>query len=430
MKRDAFITVFIILIAGVVAAWLFTGSDTPGSHAHDEHNNHAAHEGHGTHEEHAEDIVKGPHGGRLLEDGDFAVEVTIFETGIPPEFHVYAYQQQKPVAPDQLNLDIELKRLGGVVDRFSFNPEGDYLRGRGEVVEPHSFDVTVAADFEGRQYSWSYSSHEGRTQIPEAIASESGIKTETAGPETIHQTLSLTARVQADPDRLSQVRPRFPGMVQSVRRNLGDSVKAGDVLATVQSNESLQTYSVKAPIAGMIIKRDVQLGEATGDEPMFVIADLSNVWVELDLFSRDLAQVRVGQNVTVQSLDGQYRTRGVINWISPLAAHASQSVTARVPIDNAEGELRLGQFVRGMVEVADYPAPLAVKQSALQRFRDHQVVFARFGDTYEVRMLELGRGNRDWIEVLGGLVPGTEYVTANSYLIKADIEKSGASHDH
>jgi len=58
------------------------------------------------------------------------------------------------------------------------------------------------------------------------------------------------------------------------------------------------------------------------------------------------------------------------------------------------------------------------------------VVFARFGDTYEVRMLELGRGNRDWIEVLGGLVPGTEYVTANSYLIKADIEKSGASHDH
>jgi cobalt-zinc-cadmium efflux system membrane fusion protein len=219
-------------------------------------------------------------------------------------------------------------------------------------------------------------------------------------------------------------------MIQSIRRNLGDRVKAGDVLATVQSNESLQTYSVKAPIAGMIIKRDVQVGEATGDEPMFIIADLSNVWVELDLFSRDLEQVRVGQNVTIQTLDGQYRTRGLIDWISPLAAHASQSVTARVPIDNAEGDLRLGQFVRGMVEVADYPAPLAVRQSALQRFRDHQVVFARFGDTYEVRMLELGRGNRDWIEVLGGLVPGTEYVTANSYLIKADIEKSGASHDH
>jgi len=427
MKRDAFITVFIILIAGAVAAWLFTNSDTPGGHAHDEHGNHA---GHGGYEEHAEGIAKGPHGGRLLEDGDFAVEVTIFETGIPPEFHIYAYQQHKPVDSDQLNLDVELKRLGGVVDRFSFNPEGDYLRGRGEVVEPHSFDVTVTADFEGRQYSWSYSSHEGRTQIPEAIASKSGIKTETAGPQTIHQTLNLTARVQADPDRLSQVRPRFPGMIQSIRRNLGDRVKAGDVLATVQSNESLQTYSVKAPIAGMIIKRDVQVGEATGDKPIFVIADLSNVWVELDLFSRDLEQVRIGQNVTIQSLDGQYRTRGVIDWISPLAAHASQSVTARVPINNTEGDLRLGQFVRGMVEVADYPAPLAVKQSGLQRFRDHQVVFARFGDIYEVRMLELGRRNRDWIEVLGGLVPGTEYVTANSYLIKADIEKSGASHDH
>ena len=120
---------------------------------------------------------------------------------------------------------------------------------------------------------------------------------------------------------------------------------------------------------------------------------------------------------------------GVIDWISPLAAHASQSVSARVPISN-EGDLRLGQFVRGFVEVADYPAPLAVKRSALQRFRDFQVVFARYGDTYEVRMLELGRKNSDWVEVLDGLAPGTEYVTDNSYLIKADIEKSGASHDH
>ena len=74
--------------------------------------------------------------------------------------------------------------------------------------------------------------------------------------------------------------------------------------------------------------------------------------------------------------------------------------------------------------------PLAVRASALQRFRDFTVVFARVGDTYEVRMLELGRSDGAYVEVLGGLKPGTEYVTAQSYLIKADIEKSGASHDH
>ena len=70
------------------------------------------------------------------------------------------------------------------------------------------------------------------------------------------------------------------------------------------------------------------------------------------------------------------------------------------------------------------------KRQALQKFRDFTVVFAKYGDTYEVRMLKLGVNNGEWVEVLEGLKPGTEYVTNNSFLIKADIEKSGASHDH
>jgi cobalt-zinc-cadmium efflux system membrane fusion protein len=423
MNRDVLITALIIVLAGVFAAWLFTGTDRTAQHAHDQHAHHAAH----GEEEHVE---KGPHGGRLLKDGDFAIEITLFEAGIPSEFHVYAYQRGAPLPPEQIDLSIELKRLGGVVDLFSFTAQGDYLRGSGVVLEPHSFDVTVSAGFEGQRYRWNYASYEGRTQIPAAIAQEAGIETASAGPGTIEESLRLTGRVRSDPDRLSMVRPRFAGVVQSVRIQLGDTVKAGDVLAKVQSNESLQSYAVKAPIAGTIIKRDVQIGEATGSEAMFIIADVSHVWVELDLFSRDLGRVHPGQRVTIETLDGQYRAPGVIEWISPLAAHASQSVTARVAMGNPDGQLRLGQFVRGLVEIASHPVPLAVKRSAVQRFRDRPVVFARFGDTYEVRMLELGRGNRDWVEVLGGLAAGTEYVAANSYLIKADIEKSGAAHDH
>jgi cobalt-zinc-cadmium efflux system membrane fusion protein len=101
-----------------------------------------------------------------------------------------------------------------------------------------------------------------------------------------------------------------------------------------------------------------------------------------------------------------------------------------VPLPNPQGALRPGQFVRGRVTVAEHQVPLAVKRPAVQRFRDLEVVFARYGDVYEVRMLEPGRRTRDWVEVLDGLQPGTEYVTENSYLIKADIEKAGASHDH
>jgi cobalt-zinc-cadmium efflux system membrane fusion protein len=192
----------------------------------------------------------------------------------------------------------------------------------------------------------------------------------------------------------------------------------------------LQDYQVKAPINGLIVKRDVQLGEATGNEPLFIIVDLSDVWVELDIFVHDLALIRQGQSVLVETLDDKYQVSAIIDWVSPLTAHASQSVRARVTVPNKDGALRPGQFIRGHVTVARHAISLAVRQSALQRFREFQVVFARFDDTYEVRMLDLGRQNRDWAEVLGGIEPGTSYVTQNSYLIKADIEKSGASHDH
>ena len=87
-------------------------------------------------------------------------------------------------------------------------------------------------------------------------------------------------------------------------------------------------------------------------------------------------------------------------------------------------------MVKATIKVGEHAVPLAVKRSGLQAFRDFTVVYAQVGEEYEVRMLELGRRDGEWIEVLGGLQAGTRYVSENSYVIKADIEKSGASHDH
>jgi cobalt-zinc-cadmium efflux system membrane fusion protein len=409
-----------LLLAGLMlGAWPSIEIHASGEHAHGAQPGKTA----------GAEIAKGPHGGKLFEQDDFAIEMVLYETGVPPEFHVFAYQSGKPLAPDAVELEVELTRVDGQVDQFSFKPLKDYLRGEGVVTEPHSFDVLINARHAGKAYRWRFSSYEGRTQIPAALAQEAGIETGIAGPATIIESVNLTGRVQADPERLAQVGARFPGVVQSIDVRLGEGVSAGTALARIQSNESLQTYTLKAPIKGVILRRDVQPGMATGDGPLFVIADLSQVWVELDVFARHIGQVESGQPVTIETLDGT-RLPGRIDWVAPLTLHASQSVQARVILDNVEGRLRPGQFVRGRVTVAEYPVALAVRQSAIQRFRDFQVVFARFGETYEVRMLQLGRQNSEWAEVLGGLKPGSEYVTGNSYLIKADIEKSGASHDH
>jgi cobalt-zinc-cadmium efflux system membrane fusion protein len=120
---------------------------------------------------------------------------------------------------------------------------------------------------------------------------------------------------------------------------------------------------------------------------------------------------------------------GRIGVLLPVAGSA-QSVIARVALPNRGGGWRPGMTVAAAVTVATHEVPLAVQESALQRFRDFTVVFAQVGDTYEVRMLEPGARDGEHVEVLSGLKSGTRYVTEQSYLIKADIEKSGASHDH
>lgn len=116
-------------------------------------------------EQATEEFVRGPHRGRLLTDGPFAVELAIFESGVPPEYHAWPTLDGKPVPLDQVDLVVELTRLGDKIDRFEFAPQGDYLRGNGVVREPHSFVVKVMAQYAGKTHEWTFDSLEGRTTI-------------------------------------------------------------------------------------------------------------------------------------------------------------------------------------------------------------------------------------------------------------------------
>lgn len=378
----------------------------------------------------AAEYERGPHNGRMLRDGNFALEVTIFETGVPPEFHFYMYDEGKPVSPSEVDASVELARLGGNVDKLTFSPQGDYLKSNAPVIEPHSFDVTVTAAHEGKSHSWKFSSYEGRTSITEEAASAAGMKVEPAGPVSIEESIVLTGTVVLNQNRTTKVKARFPGLVRKVLKSVGETVKVGEVLALVESNVSLQEYEVRAPIDGVVLERNTNVGDVTGDDPLFTVSDLSSVWAEFHVFSQDLDRAKAGQKIRVKSLQGDAMTESTVQIFTPVAELSSQSVLARVTLENGSGHWRPGMTVRGEVIVDEHQVPLAVKSAALQRFRDFTVVFAKFGTTYEVRMLELGTNDDTWTEVKGGLKPGTNYVSENSFLVKADIEKSGASHDH
>jgi membrane fusion protein, heavy metal efflux system len=376
------------------------------------------------------EYARGPHRGRLLSNGDFSVEITIFEDGVPPEFRVYAYRDGKPLPPQAVTLGIELSRLGGRVDRFGFQPQENFLRGDGVVIEPHSFDVKVTAVVAGTQHVWQFASYEGRTTISREQADSAGIQTAIAGPGVLKETLTLYGSIQPNAERVRQVSARFPGVIRSVSKQVGDTVNTGETLATVESNESLQTYPVTSPLSGRIIERNANAGESAGADSLFIVADYSSVWADLAVFPRDRSRLSAGQPVVIAAADGESRVEGKIALVAPTGMAGSQGLVARVVIPNPGGVWTPGLFVTGEITVTTSESPLVVPMASLQAFRDFTVVFAQVGDTYEVRMLDLGRNDGERVEVLGGLEPGTRYVTANSYLIKADIEKSGASHDH
>jgi len=379
------------------------------------------------------EVVKGPHGGRLLTSDNFVLELAIFETGVPPEFRAWASLNDKVLKPADVKLNIKLTRLsnnkGGKVDNIKFKPHGDALRGDSVIYEPHSFVVTINAEHNKTQYTWQYDNFEGRTKIETAVAKALEIETEIAGPVVLQETIDVFGKITTNTENVSQLKARFAGVIKSVNVSIGDMVRKGQTLATVESNESLNQYFIKAPISGVITLRNANPGEQTDDQVIFVITDTSTVWVDLSIFPADINRVKTGAPVNIVLANESLIAKGKITFIN-VTAQANQSVTARVVVDNKNGQFLPGSFIKAKIKVAEHAVPLAVKRSGLQAFRDFTVVYAQVGEEYEVRMLELGRQDDEWIEVLGGLLAGTSYVSENSYVIKADIEKSGASHDH
>lgn len=251
-----------------------------------------------------------------------------------------------------------------------------------------------------------------------------------AAPATLIESLPLYGVVKPNAERVRSVTARFPGVVRSVTAKVGDSVKQGVTLATVESNESLQVYSVTSPLAGVVTERFTNPGEQAESQPLFTVADLSTVWVELSLFPRDRGRVRSGQAVRVRAADGGPTGEGSIVFVSPLGSSATQSLTARVLLDNRDGHWSPGLFVQGEVAVGESAVALAVPAAALQTLEGGLSVFVDDADGLEPRVVKTGRSDGRFVEILEGLQPGDRVVGEGSFVLKAELGKGEAEHDH
>jgi cobalt-zinc-cadmium efflux system membrane fusion protein len=400
--------------------------------------------GHGQEEE-EEHSPEGPHGGRLLHSGEFEIEVTMVESGIPPEMRIYAYYKEEKVDPTTVELELLLNRLGGNTDQISFTPEGDYLVSTQSIAEPHSFEVEVHAGFKGGSYDWHYENYTGRTEINDRLLKLFEVETARAGKQELLFTDNLFGIVAPITDKQFSVTAPYAGVFEQLHVSIGDSVLKGQVIATVRNSSTLQRYQVKSPAGGQVTEQLLSLGDNTYNRALVRISDLSSVWIDLSAFPKNIEKLSLGQKVTIgddhndqgtgsdQHTDsGKHNSASASSTISYIAPMMTGGHIARVRavIDNTHGHWRPGMHIQAAIETRRKQVPLAVRVDALQTFMDKPAVFVKHGNTFEARMLTLGESDGVYTEVLEGLEHDSEYVTENSYLLKADMMKNAAKHVH
>ena len=198
-------------------------------------------------------------------------------------------------------------------------------------------------------------------------------------------------------------------------------------------------YALAAPFAGVIVARHASLGEmATPADQLFTVANLDRLWIELDIYERDLARVARGQAVDVTTAAYPGRTfPGRIVYVGDIVDPEKRAVRARVEIPNPDGALKPGMFANALIRVGSSGPPVAaVPQEAVQQVEGRSAVFVpgdRPGE-FRAHPIEVGEaidGGR--VLVLSGLNAGDRVVTTGAFALRSELAKGEigeAGHGH
>ena len=285
------------------------------------------------------------------------------------------------------------------------------------------FSTVISADDKHKEHQ-----DERAVKLSPRALENAALTTATVDVGEIDQQLTLHGKLLPEPTSVSHIRARYPGVVSQVKVHIGDQVKKDQLLASIHSNESMREYQLRAPFAGMVIAKHAGPGEFVSDQILFKVADYSELWAELQVFPARIHSVRAGQKVDIVSEGETFH--GQVRSVVP-AVSGKPYARARVLVDNADGRWTPGIFVQGRVYTGKKSAGMVVDNRALQEIDGDLVVFVQSEPgRFEAQTVRLGERGSDVSEVLSGLVPGQRYAVENSYLLKAELEKSAAGHAH
>lgn len=272
---------------------------------------------------------------------------------------------------------------------------------------------------------------EGVVNLNASQMEEFGVEVTRAGSGQITTYVVLPGEVLPNADRVAHIVPRYAGIVKEVRKRVGDKVETGDILAVVESSETLTAYQLQTLLGGTVIAKHITRGEAvTRESQAFVIADLSDVWIELSIYQRDLTRVKVGQRVLISRGHHLPDVEGTISYVSPVVDEDTRTSLARLVVENSGGSWRPGMFVTGRVAINAIDVAIALPLTALQTIKGRTVVFVQDDDGFEPRDVTLGRTSSTHAEVLSGLSAGEHYVAEGGFILKAEFGRSELSEGH
>ncbi|WP_441289981.1 efflux RND transporter periplasmic adaptor subunit [Sorangium sp. KYC3313] len=360
--------------------------------------------------------------------------------------------------------------------------------------------------------------HGDKLKLSPAMIQNAGLEMLTAGPGSVAVTVTLPGEVALNAEAIAHVTPRVPGTAREVKKQLGDTVTRGEVLAVLDSRELAELqrellaakerlslaeasftrhealwkerisaekeylaarqavaeariehrsaaqklsaaagsgagkgsgYALIAPIDGTIIEKHIAIGEVLKeDTQVFVIADLSTIWVNVTVYAKDLSRARIGQTAWVKAEGIEQSAQGTLAYLGQVVDEQSRSAVARVVLQSPGAAWRPGLFATADIAVEEAAAPVVVSEEALQRVEGKDVVFVEEGDAFEARPVKIGRrgtsgaeggGGRPAaeprrgapvVEIEAGVAAGERYVGKNSFILKAELGKSEAGHQH
>jgi len=267
--------------------------------------------------------------------------------------------------------------------------------------------------------------HNPVVKLSEKELKEFDIKIESAAPGKLETHVTLSGDIIIPPDNIAHIHPRFSGIVKHVYKNIGDHVKKNEILAVIESNESLTNYNILSLINGTVVDMHLTQGEVVNDgQHGFTIAHLTKVWAYLKVYQKDLPHVQKGGKVRIAAGEDMPVVETVIDYISPVMDETTRTATARVVIDNRSKLWKPGLFVNGEVTTSSRQVKIRIPKTAIEEMNGEKIVFVKKAGGFRPRPISIGKENAFNVEIVSGLKKGELYVSKGGFTLKAQIQKS------